>query len=179
MEEWRPVTIIGYEHLYHVSNLGRVKSLHKGERILKLHGLKDHYLKIQLHNNGKMKRMSVHRLVALAFVQDSRLALLEVDHINNTKTDNRAVNLRWVTRSQNMARRKKNKRHGKITGCSSQYKGVSWDKQHKCWQAYIRYDSKQHNLGLFKDEQEAAHAYDDAALEQHGEFANLNFEVQP
>jgi hypothetical protein len=59
---------------------------------------------------------------------------------------------------------------------SSQYRGVScWQKKDNKWEVKIRYDGKQHNLGLFEDEEAAARAYDRAARAQHGERAKLNF----
>ena len=54
---------------------------------------------------------------------------LESDHINRNKLDNRKENLRVATRSQNNMNRKKR------INCTSKYKGVSWHKQRKKWQA--------------------------------------------
>lgn len=57
---------------------------------------------------------------------------------------------------------------------TSIYKGVSWNKATSKWRAYIQKDGKLHHLGLFTDEIEAAKAYNKAATEMFGEFANLN-----
>jgi osmotically-inducible protein OsmY len=58
---------------------------------------------------------------------------------------------------------------------SSNYRGVTWEKKRYKWAANIRYDGKQHHLGYFEDEEEAARAYDRAARVHHGEKAQLNF----
>lgn len=60
-------------------------------------------------------------------------------------------------------------------GGSSQYKGVFWWKQHGKWCARIVVDGRQKHLGLFKEEPDAARAYDQAARAAWGEFARTNF----
>lgn len=98
------------------------------------------------------------------------LGKLEMDHINHNKLDNRRPNLRTVTRSQN------NMNMRKPRNSYSRFKGVSWHSRHHYWQAYITKDQKTIHLGTFKDEMQAALAYDIAAKELYGEFANLNFD---
>jgi uncharacterized membrane-anchored protein len=58
---------------------------------------------------------------------------------------------------------------------SSKYRGVSWKKRDAKWVARIAYDSENHRLGCFEDEEEAARTYDRAARTHHGEKAQLNF----
>jgi hypothetical protein len=61
---------------------------------------------------------------------------------------------------------------------SSKYRGVSWFKRDHKWQAAITYDGKQHRLGSFEDEEEAARAYDRAAKVHKGGRAQLNFSTK-
>jgi hypothetical protein len=64
-----------------------------------------------------------------------------------------------------------------IRGKTSEYRGVSWSKSSKKWQAQIHFDGKQRHLGYFADEKEAARAYDRASRAHHGGKAKLNFPV--
>ena len=93
-----------------------------------------------------------------------------IDHINHDGMDNRGANLRAATRSQNMCHRKKRSRTTR-----SKYKGIHWKKRNRKWQAMITVESKRIYLGHFRDEIDAAKAYDRAARKYHGEFASLNF----
>jgi hypothetical protein len=106
-EIWKDIK--GYEGLYQISNLGRVKALEKTiksgelyrivsnykEKILKV-DLANGYLVVSLCKNGTIKKISTHRLVALSFIGDSNLT---VNHKNGIKTDNRIENLEWASHS--------------------------------------------------------------------------------
>ena len=96
-EIWKPVP--GYEELYEVSNLGRLKSL-RGNHIMALSPNSRKYLGANLSKNGKAKSIHIHRLVAEVFCERPEGKDV-VDHINNNKNDNRASNLRWVTQKEN------------------------------------------------------------------------------
>ena len=105
-EIWR--NIEGYEGLYQVSNIGRVRSLDRYDnrgrkrkgQIKKGSVNKYGYLLIGLKKNGKQKTYGVHRLVASAFIPNPENKP-HIDHMNTIRDDNRVVNLRWVTPSEN------------------------------------------------------------------------------
>lgn len=108
-EEFRDIQ--GYEGLYQVSNLGRVKSLPRkvsfgvAYRIVKEYIMKPHiqnngYAWVQLSRNNKHKRMLVHRLVAMAFIPNPD-NLPEVNHKSEIKTQNNVENLEWCSRRYN------------------------------------------------------------------------------
>jgi hypothetical protein len=96
-----------------------------------------------------------------------------VDHRNNDGLDNRRANLRPATQSQNMINRPKK------PNTASKYRGVRWDKSRNLWYSEIHFRYKGRRirkfLGRFKNEIDAAKAYDEAAKKYHGEFARLNF----
>lgn len=94
----------------------------------------------------------------------------DIDHINGDGWDNRRANLRFVTRAQNMW-------NGASRGGSSIFKGVSWDKRQRKWRVQITCHGKTRTIGAFRDEEDAARAYDAVARELFGEFARLNEEL--
>ena len=93
----------------------------------------------------------------------------EVDHINHERWDNRWCNLRAATRAQNSS-------HRKPQGLS-RYLGVYMNPTKAKWSAKISKHGIRKHLGNFIDEEDAARAYDRAAIEMHKEFANLNFKT--
>ncbi len=112
---------------------------------------------------GKGKRepkISMSRLLLNAL--DSNIL---VDHKDHNTLNNCRDNLRYATYSNNNANRiPKNK-----------YLGVTWHKN--AWRAVITKNKKHIHIGRFRDEIDAAKAYDKRAIEIHGEFANLNFKT--
>ncbi len=91
-----------------------------------------------------------------------------VDHRSGNGLDNRRDNLRFCTRSENawnMAKMRDN---------TSGFKGVSWDKSRNKWFCKIAVGCQQIPLGRFDDAEDAAHVYNQAATQLHGEFARLN-----
>lgn len=95
---------------------------------------------------------------------------LLIDHINQDSMNNLRNNLRAATRAQNIRNRKKFP-----NSTVSKYKGICRDKNLKKWLARITFEKKKIHLGCFRDEIEAAKAYDRAAKKYHGDFACLNF----
>ena len=110
-EVWKWVK--GYEGLYKVSSIGRVKSVCKRDRLGRLiseqiigfnkqgseyNGIG--YVRVNLSKNGKSKYHYVHRLVAEAFIPNVNNKPI-IDHINAIKNDNRVINLRWATSKDN------------------------------------------------------------------------------
>lgn len=109
-EIWKDV--IGYEGLYAVSNLGRIKSydkivktkkldyIRKG-KILEQHAFCNGYLKTKLYNgSGKFWNTPVHRLVATVFIENPNNYPI-INHIDGDKTNNHIDNLEWCTQSHN------------------------------------------------------------------------------
>lgn len=100
---------------YSVSNLGRIKSSYANkERILKPFKDVRGYLKVDLRSPGKRKTMSVHRLVALAFIPNPN-NLPEVNHKDECKENNCVDNLEWCDTPYNCNYGTRNKR--KADGC--------------------------------------------------------------
>lgn len=95
-EIWKKIDFCDY---YFVSNFGNVKSTFKNEK--KLKPIKDNgYLYVNLSYKGFRKKTSIHRLVALYFI-DNPENKKEVNHINGIKTDNNVKNLEWCTSQEN------------------------------------------------------------------------------
>lgn len=96
------VNIIGFDGLYQISNLGKVKSLRFGkERIMKAFVGTGGYLHTQLKRDGKMSNLSIHRLVAIHFIHNNQNKP-DVNHIDGNKCNNTVSNLEWCTKSENI-----------------------------------------------------------------------------
>lgn len=91
-----------------------------------------------------------------------------VDHIDFDKLNNRKVNLRLCTLSEN------NRNNPKRSHNTSGYKGVYLNKRNGKWFASIGFNGRFIYIGIFKDIKDAARAYNAAAIKYHGEFAVLN-----
>ena len=110
-EHWKP--IIGFEGLYEISDLGRVKSLSRyvkskanskmkiPERILKTGKNKCGYALVVLMKNNKRHNKLVHRLVAKAFINNPENYAV-VNHIDGNKHNNSLENLEWCTSKENI-----------------------------------------------------------------------------
>lgn len=119
------------------------------------------YASRHILSNGEAKTVYMHRVIA--GTPDG----MDTDHINRDTLDNRRCNLRVCTTRQNMMNRRKR------ANTSSRYIGVSFFKQYGRWESRIRVDGKYKFLGYFDTEEEAALAFNRAAMER-GEITNLN-----
>lgn len=107
-ENWKDIK--GYEGLYQVSNLGRLRTLQryniskkkheKNCKILKLSEHRQGYKTTTLSKDGKRKTYLVHRLVAETFIRNEK-SKPEVNHMDADKTNNCVSNLEWVTAKEN------------------------------------------------------------------------------
>lgn len=158
IEVWKDIP--EYEGLYQVSNLGNVRGLDRLDswgRKLKGKVLKEaitspKYFGVGLSKNGKSKTITVHSLVAYAFLNHKPCGFkLVVNHIDTNPENNKLYNLEVITQRENS-----NLKHIKS---SSKYVGVCWNKKIKKWQSNIVINGKLKYLGLFTDELEAAQAY--------------------
>lgn len=120
MEEiW--VDVKDFEGYYQVSNLGRVKRLAgsprcKEDRILKQGSQKTGYLFVNLSKNGKYTIKRVHRLVMENFCPVENMENLQVNHLDEDRTNNRLDNLQWCTCQENLNYKNRAKKYGMSRG---------------------------------------------------------------
>ncbi len=126
-----------------------------------------HQIRICNKELGLGVLVTVHRVAW--FLHHGEFPTTPIDHINLDKLDNRIENLRLCSYSQNSAYRPKQTRK-----TTSRFKGVSWQSSFNKWRAYIVVDGKKRGLGSFEIEEDAAKAYNQAAINAFGEFAILN-----
>ena len=111
------------------------------------------------------KQVFLHQLIL-----PSENPNLTVDHKDGDGLNNQKFNLRLATGSQQIANQKKRQ----IENCSSKYKGVCFRKDTQRWTSGIKVNYRRINLGCFGSEEDAAKAYNRAAVKYFGDFANLN-----
>jgi len=125
LEYWKH--IIGYEGIYKISNLGNVKSLSRKvyflntfrivkEKLLKSNTNRYGYITVTLSNNCDIKTVTIHRLLANAFI-DKVEGKEYVNHIDGVKSNNDIENLEWCTI-------KENNKHSFDTGLNVAQKGI-------------------------------------------------------
>lgn len=124
IEIWKPV--LGYEGYYIVSNIGRIASVNRyvknkagGMTLIKGQMLKPQtslkgYKTITLHKRCKPKTFQIHRLVAVAFIENP-LNLPQVNHKDTDKSNNTVSNLEWITNYDNMQHAIRNNCFGEFT----------------------------------------------------------------
>ena len=157
------VDVKGYEGMYQISNLGRLKSLSRErfnghstyftkEKMLSQSKNNKGYKTVTLCKENKLKTFTLHRLVAVAFLNHTPNGnTLVIDHQDNNKSNNTLANLQIITNRENCSKDKKNG--------SSIYTGVSFHIRVKKWCASIFMNGKLKHLGYFTDELDAAREY--------------------
>ena len=163
-EIWRDIP--EYEGLYQASNLGRIKSLQRtkqrldgthiqnvNERILISKTGKYGYLRLLLHKNSIRKTYSVHRLVWSAFNGPIPEGM-QINHINEIKTDNRLENLNLMTPKENTNWGTRNYRAGKANSISQMHsrnckKVMQYDLQGNLVKEWFSAAEAERNTGYF------------------------------
>ena len=140
LEEWR--SVVGYEGIYEVSSLGRVRGVdrsvfqkgatwnYKGQ-VLKPNVSRAGYPRVVLSKGNQTRTIQVHRLVAEAFIPNPD-NLPFVRHWNDVKDDNSVGNLRWGTNSDNQLDSVRNGSHPKSRRTHCEW-GHAFDEQNTSW----------------------------------------------
>jgi hypothetical protein len=158
-EEWK--TMDEYPD-YVFSNTGKAYS-YKSKRYI---GYESHgYISVGLYNNNTRStdKFLLSRVIYFLFGHHPELLpYREVDHIEHERKDDNSINnLRLVTSKQNKANKGKHSTYNK-NQCSSEYVGVTWDKQKQKWKGKI-YVGKCFYLGRFENERNCAYVYNRVA----------------
>lgn len=158
-EEWKDIK--GYEGLYKVSNSGRVKSLKREvwngrgfmtvkEKIRKNFLNTQGYYFIRLSNNGEDKNYTIHKLVAMSFLNHTPNGYNEiVDHIDNNPLNNNVGNLQLISNRKNSSKDK--------VDC-----GITWCKQRDKYLSSIYINGQSIHIGYTTDKQLALQWYNTA-----------------
>jgi len=164
MEIWKDVK--DYEGIYKVSSFGRVKSLErKAWNGFGIHTIKERFLKgsiggngylmVSLCKNGIPKKIAIHTVVSVAFLNHIPNGFkLVVNHKDFNKSNNHIDNLEIVTMRENT-----NQKH---IPHSSKYTGVYFDKKRSKWRAHIQINGINKKIGYFVNEYDAHLAYETA-----------------
>lgn len=151
--------VVGFEGLYLISNLGRVKSI-RMDKILtpKLCGARENnlYETVVFCLNSKRIRLKVHRLEAIAFIPNPNRCKC-VNHKDNNKLNNILSNLEWVYGRENVTHSVKSK--------ASKYTGVYWHSRDQTWFSSIAHNGRQIHCGEHRTEVDAANAYKSKLLQ--------------
>ena len=128
----------------------------------------------EIRNDGYLggrvngERLLAHRVVW--YFETGNWPNKQIDHIDGNPKNNKFENLREASNAENS-------RNSKSRKGSSKYKGIYWRSDKSLWRVQLMIDGKRKEIGHFKDEKEAARAYNLAAIEHFGEFAWVN-EIQ-
>lgn len=139
------IDVKGYEGLYQVSNLGRVKSFkNKREKILKPNNNQKNYLSVNLCNKTKPKKFYIHQLVCICFLDFIPNNLRKViDHIDNNPLNNKLSNLQIISHRENI-----------VKGFDNKLSKIDLKSKQKI-SCNIQINGKSYYLGKFKKREEA------------------------
>lgn len=186
-EIWKSIKDLPYD----ISNLGNVRrSLNAPYKYRRGGNIKPYlnnkgYWCVNLYLHSKVYKKQVHRLIAEYFIPNPD-NLPEVNHIDGNTQNNAIENLEWCTHQYNIQHSWDNGLHKNYHACASikrknstsKYRGVSWSKERQRWCAYVTFKGKHYGIGRFKDEIEAAKAYDKFLIEhsllEHGYKTNFS-----
>ena len=154
--------IEGFEN-YSISDFGNVRNDKTGRILKQSH--RNGYQMVRLQKDNKTYKNDIHRLVAIAFIDNVDKKKC-VDHIDNNIQNNNLINLRWATKSQNSQNRSMSTRN------TSGVKGVSWNKNTNKWRADICINGKSIHLGSFLNKDDAINIRVQRAKDEFGEFIN-------
>lgn len=155
----------GYVALVSDEDFERVNAFKWNAAVSRRNGLLRVYAKRKIRIDRKWTTLRMHRFI-LGCAED-------IDHADHNGLNNQRDNLRPATNSQNGANRAKS-----TNPASSKWKGVCWRKDLQRWNAYIYVDQARRHLGHFKEECDAALAYNLAASMFFGEFAQYNVPIE-
>ena len=162
----KTITVNGVEIIAHVDG-SITKPYYK--KVKRTFGTRNRLSRNRMEVSVGGKNYKVHRIIAAAFLEGFN-NLPAVDHIDGDPSNNRIDNLRMVTNIKNHQAFKKKKE-----GCSSQFRGVHWDKVKKKWRASCKAIGILKNIGYFHNEKDAAIARDSYAFSQGFHLEGLNF----
>ena len=152
-EIWKDIK--GYEGLYQVSNLGRVKSLKRNSRLfdkLIMGGVNSCGYRIVFLIKDKIRKtVSVHRIVGETFIENTMFNKC-INHINGIKIDNIVSNLEWVTQRENI-------HHYHCVLQSKHNVNMGVRQLRKKWTARYYINGKNNYLGVFETKEDAQKEY--------------------
>lgn len=151
--------IKGFEGLYQISNLGKVKSFYTNTILKSVPSTSGYYI-VCLRKNKKNFTRRIHHLVWDNFGNQKRNGLkLQIDHIDHNKANNAINNLQLLSGRANTVK------YFQTQKTSSKFTGVSFNKRCKKWEMKISVGNTRVGHGLFSTELEASKAYNDKLKE--------------
>lgn len=147
MEEiWRDIE--GYEGKYKVSNTGQVWSKRSNKTLIPVTETRG-YLRVTLCKNGKCRAFRIHRLVAVAFINNPENKK-QVNHIDECKTNNSTTNLEWCTNKENNSYGTKSERWRQTISTSDKWKQGRIIRDEKCVKPVIGVNISDGSVLYFK-----------------------------